>query len=973
MAHHPRAPHSAVSSRDVKNTQNPSSVVSNGAQVQSFSDLARRPIQADNAGPIVTDFATIQVVGGGGVINVDGTNFGDPSKRGGRGATGAGTAYNDDDTPSTVFYGPTEHRDDGAGNSDWISFSGQAAFIYGSGASLSEGMAIAGTDGKGSLVGASLDVFGGATAYNLTAGNGGFLDAGGAAVRGHDYTHGNSLIQNAHVLSGGFGLAGGNKGLVIVKNGTSGVASGTGTLANVLVDAGGMVDANQNGLISGGKILGYGLVESGGTLKDILFNGGTDNGYGGLNGYVDVGGTFSGNTLANGALVSVAGGTAMGNTVQAGGTLEVGANYAHHVAQGADGGQVVITGSTPDEFGSGTSKDTIVSNGGKIVVDSGGLDSDAQVKAGGIISVNDTGSDFGAIISHGGTILVNGDGYASGAEIAGAMTNIGGTTSDTVIENGGKAIIGESGIDSGATVSKGAHIQVDKDGESDNATVMQGGTMIVKAGGYASGATIGAGMDKWDGGNQLKDNEGKDGGIISKGGTFSDGWLDDGKGTGSTVTEMGGLLRVEKGATVRGLHMGNFGQIEVMGVHYSAGESVTYADGKITLMSNNHSVWGATLDGSSYNPSSFQVWDDGGTAVIVYDQCFLRGTLISTPRGETEIQDLKAGDTVWALVDGKEIERKITATRSKRSKINRELPVDLAGWSVCIKAGAFGDNLPLRDLRVTSEHCFYFEGRFIPIRMLVNGFSIYYDTSLAHFEFFHIETEPHSIIRAEGVLTESWLNTEERREAVNLSNGITRLERIPSRRWEKDAAAPLDVSHAFAENLWNDFKQRALSLGIVAQKNYLPKFKKDPDLCLRLEDGMLLKAKNRRGNQYFFQIPAGKRAITLVSKKFRPSESVGPWMDDRRQLGVLVGKMTVAIGQHFHAIETHYHAANMQGWDVVESSPCRWTKGEAALPDLGRDKELIFGASLIVEILAGGPYPEQEKPKAYPYKMEKEA
>ncbi|QCE35035.1 hypothetical protein FAI40_06625 [Acetobacteraceae bacterium] len=918
MPHSHHVKHRAVS----EDSLNQSSV-QNGGFVKNLNEISDHEAVGNFAAAksIQMSFANITVTANGNAVQVDGKAFG------GNGKTGSGTAKNTFGSKSTVFYGTSNYtgfygKERGQNYSNLIAFSNAAVIVGRSGYSdtiVSGGVAIGGKDAAGNSVEASIDVINGATIHDGTAASGGVLLAGGFSNSNHGVTTGRSLLQDAHILSSGVAIAGGNKDLVLKKNGTSGIAIGTGVISDAVVDAGGVVDANGSGTVAGGTIAGYAIAESGGTISGALFQGAADGGVNGANGYIDANGLAVGNTIQGGAVLSVAGGVASENIVNNGGTVEVGANYANQVAQAnamgsnSNGTWTVLSGSS--NFGSGTSIDGVVNNGGTQIVASGGVDSDTTVMAGGVVSVNESGVDYGATLSEGGTMVVS----------------------------------------DGATASE--------------TNILQGATMLVQAGGSVDGAVVGAGMNDWAGGVTLTDASPNDGVIVSQGATFANGTLADGVGEGTSPTQMGGLLRVEKGATVTDLQMGNYGELEVMGVDYGAGESVTYHNNTVTLMSDGKSVWSATLAGS-YNSGSFQIWDDNGTAVIVYDTCFLRGTRIATPQGEIEVQDLKAGDELWAFVDGKEVARKITFIQHKESNLRQNLPVDLAGWAVCVKAGAFGAHLPEQDLWVTAEHSFLFEGRFVPVRMLVNGRTIYYDTSLAAFDFFHVETEPHSIIKAEGVLTESWLNTEERREAVNLPNDVIRLERIPSHSWEKDAAAPLDVSLCFVRSLWNKFEAAALAQKVSLFEEQVQQFSKDPALRIRLGNGKLIKPANKRRNQYFFQIPAGQTAQSLVSKIFRPSESVGPWIDDRRQLGVLVGKVLVGINTEFHAIDAHhYHVANAPGWDVVENTPCRWTKGEATLPSFGKQEVLQFGYSLIIEILAGGPYPDQKLAEEIPEKL----
>ncbi|QCE35033.1 hypothetical protein FAI40_06615 [Acetobacteraceae bacterium] len=876
---------------------------------------------------------------------------------------------------------------------------------------LSGGIIVAGTSGATA----------GGTAY---AGGTITLGAnGGLAALIHPYNGEGAVISNATLFSGATLYSSGAEGLLGIgqRLAGSGLVAGA-TYSNITFNDSQALVARQGSMFgatanagANAAFVGSGIYVSGATALGGITNDGNGSA-----------GTYQGASIdaINGGTVLA--GTAMsGGALVAGGVKKLGDNpIAALISDPGDGISLVKDGHIMGGgFGmvGGNSNLVVKKNGSSLNVDGAGIFSDAVVDAHGMMDVNGSGTFNGGTVAgfalgeSGGTIenaLFSGaaDGGQGGVNAyldtgavannntieSGAVMSLGGGVGmNNTVQAGGVMAVGGGNsyyisqggddkpvIQSGADIHYGTAIStlvgdngtnvVQPGGVDSHATVAAGGTMQVQSGAVAYAATVMNGMDTYAGGTMLTDSLGDDGVQISAGANFSDGTLVDGAGDGKTPVVMGGLIRVEPGATVTDLYMGHYGQIEVVGVQSNAGESVTYAHNTITLMSDGVGVWSATLAGA-YNPSSFQVWDDNGTATIVYDTCFLRGTLISTPRGKIAVQDLKEGETIWAMVDGKQIEREITSVRHETNKLDKTLPVDLAGWAVCVKAGAFGDNLPERDLRVTAEHSFLFEGRFVPVRMLVNGRTIFYDTSLPSFEYFHLETEPHSVIIAEGVLTESWLNTEDRRQVFNVASDVARLDRIPSRSWEKDAAAPQDVSAGFVGRIWKQIEERAVSENVPAVAGAEQKFTKNPALSLRLDDGKLLKATKKRGNQYFFQIPAGRKAEALVSKVFRPSESVGPWMDDRRQLGVLVGKMTVGLGEGFRSVEAHHQVANAQGWDVVENSPCRWTKGNAVLPMLGNEEELRFGYSLLVEVLAGGPYPEQESAEDLSVSFQKEA
>lgn len=111
----------------------------------------------------------------------------------------------------------------------------------------------------------------------------------------------------------------------------------------------------------------------------------------------------------------------------------------------------------------------------------------------------------------------------------------------------------------------------------------------------------------------------------------------------------------------------------------------------------------------------------------VPEVCYLPGTLIATPQGDKPVEALKPGDEVLVLRDGMVVAEKIIWTGSGFCSTRSTRHKDLAGHPVRVHAGALGDNLPSRDLIVTSEHCLYLDGALIPARMLVNDQSITYE------------------------------------------------------------------------------------------------------------------------------------------------------------------------------------------------------------------------------------------------------
>ncbi len=96
--------------------------------------------------------------------------------------------------------------------------------------------------------------------------------------------------------------------------------------------------------------------------------------------------------------------------------------------------------------------------------------------------------------------------------------------------------------------------------------------------------------------------------------------------------------------------------------------------------------------------------NDGTTSVITTEvPCYLRGTRIATPAGERAVESLAAGDLV--LTQSGEA-RPITWIGHRRIDCRRHRrPRDV--FPVRVRAGAFGDRLPARDLRLSPDHAVF--------------------------------------------------------------------------------------------------------------------------------------------------------------------------------------------------------------------------------------------------------------------------
>ncbi len=138
--------------------------------------------------------------------------------------------------------------------------------------------------------------------------------------------------------------------------------------------------------------------------------------------------------------------------------------------------------------------------------------------------------------------------------------------------------------------------------------------------------------------------------------------------------------------------------------------------------------------------------------VTTLSVCFLAGTMIRTPDGETEIEKLAIGDLV-VTADGAAKPVKFIG----RQTVSMLFTDKLKTQPILIKAGALGENLPARDLYTSPGHSMLVDGNLVIASALVNGRSVVrWQQCPAIFTYFHVELDGHEIVFAEGAATETY-------------------------------------------------------------------------------------------------------------------------------------------------------------------------------------------------------------------------
>lgn len=134
--------------------------------------------------------------------------------------------------------------------------------------------------------------------------------------------------------------------------------------------------------------------------------------------------------------------------------------------------------------------------------------------------------------------------------------------------------------------------------------------------------------------------------------------------------------------------------------------------------------------------------------------CFCAGTRIATPAGPVAVEELRIGQLVSTADGGSApvlwVGRQTVSTVFGDPQ--RVLPIR-------IRAGALEDNLPQRDLLVSPCHALLVDGVLVQVGALVNGRSIVREDAMPSvFTYYHVETEAHALVLAEGVAAETFID-----------------------------------------------------------------------------------------------------------------------------------------------------------------------------------------------------------------------
>ncbi|MDE2005038.1 MAG: Hint domain-containing protein [Rhodospirillales bacterium] len=341
---------------------------------------------------------------------------------------------------------------------------------------------------------------------------------------------------------------------------------------------------------------------------------------------------------------------------------------------------------------------------------------------------------------------------------------------------------------------------------------------------------------------------------------------------------------------------------------------------------------------------TFSISPTGG--IVVNPACFVAGTRILTETGEVPVEALEVGDRLRVRHPGGLASLPIRWIGRVRVDLTRHPRPEMAA-PIRIARDAVAPGVPHRDLSLSPEHGVFLDGKLIAARSLVNGMTIRRDETRRVVEYFHVETDPHAVVLAEGMAVETYLDTGNRAIFENAGVAVLHPEfqiNTALRSWDKDACAKLAETPEEIAPAWQALAVRAEAMGYRRRR---PRTTRDPAPALRV-GAALIAPIAREADRIVFLVPRGTDQAVLESRWGCPAD-LTPWCNDHRRLGLAVREVQVAEGDDLRVIPMD-HPGFARGWHPLESEAgghWRWSDGAARL---ALDTE---GPAVVTFLLAG--------------------
>jgi autotransporter passenger strand-loop-strand repeat protein len=538
-------------------------------------------------------------------------------------------------------------------------------------------------------------------------------------------------------------------------------------------------------------------------------------------------------------------------------------------------------------------------------------------------------------VSGGGIEFVLPDGVTSFTTISFGGQEVvfsGGSTVSTTVSGGGEETVLSGGTASFTTVSGNAvsgynGFEVVSGGTAISTTVRSGGVDVVLAQGTASFTTLSSGGFE----------------IVSSGTAIST-TIDNGG------TEVVFLTGIASDTVISG-----GGAIDVSFLAYSSGGSASVdSTTDVLTVSVGGDSYTQQLAGD-YTGAAFSLAPDAFGDTVVIDRltpCYASGTLILTDHGEVAVEDLHIGDRLVTLSGAA---RPVRWIGRRHLDLRRHTAPELV-QPIRIRADAFADGMPRRDLLVSPDHAVLLDGGLIAARRLANDASIQRDVQCQDVTYYHVELETHDILLAEALPAESYLDTGNRGMFENADAPLMLHPDFDAGQQRRVAAScrPFVDDAASVEPIWRRLAMRAAMLGLALPAAI--ETTQDPGLHV-VVGGRAITPVSAEAGRYTFILPTDG-PVRLVSRAARPSE-MQPWVEERRRLGVMVARLTLRRGATVAPIPLDHPHLSDGWWDVERDRTAlwRWTDGNAAIPLSGNGSagEALFSdGPMVLEITLAG-------------------
>ena len=221
--------------------------------------------------------------------------------------------------------------------------------------------------------------------------------------------------------------------------------------------------------------------------------------------------------------------------------------------------------------------------------------------------------------------------------------------------------------------------------------------------------------------------------------------------------------------------------------------------------------------------------------------------------------------------------------------------------------------------------------------------------------YFHIELEQHAILFAEGLATESYLDSGGKACFESLCQPMALHpifgQNLPAGTHFAIPCAPVLHDGNEVKPFWQRLADRAGELGHSYETFATTA---EPDVHLLADGRRLVPFLIENGN-YVFAIPASATKIRLRSRTGRPAD-LQPWLDDRRALGIMVSGIIISSGCRDNTPQCYAldDPEFSDGWHASEAHGVRvsrLTDGDASLPH-------VSGPSIVmIQVVSSGTYP----------------